>query len=315
MPRCPAPARAPLSSASAPPTAQRPRAHALPYKRCPRLPCSNAPLLPLLALLQPAAAVACATAACCCAAALLPPELLPCLTAAQPLHCPAALPTLPCAAACAATAACAAATACAVAAACAAATACAAAAACVAIATCAAAAACTAACGDSLYNAPLVDRCSLVRSTECSVDLPVKLPLLVKGPPVAQTSQLQLSSSLVDSNTTAVPCSSTKPVEQLSHCERSAATPVHPTKSSGLPKRGRGQHSIPVNTAAACAAAAAACAAAAAALLLVLICRCCCRPRCSSAATAAAGATAGAITTTAAAVTTVLTFYAEGHPI
>ncbi|CAI7776676.1 unnamed protein product, partial [Closterium sp. NIES-53] len=40
---------------------------------------------------------------------------------------------------------------------------------------------------------------------------------------------------------------STKPVEQLSHCGRLAATPVHPTKSSALPKRGRGQHSVPVN--------------------------------------------------------------------
>ncbi|CAI7739051.1 unnamed protein product [Closterium sp. NIES-53] len=97
-------------------------------------------------------------------------------------------------------------------------------------------------------RAPLVDRCSLVRSTDCSVDLPVELPLLVDGPPVAQTSHLQLSSSLVDNNTTAVPCSSTKPVEQLSHCGWSAATPVHPTKSSALPKRGRGQQSIPVNS-------------------------------------------------------------------
>ncbi|CAI7812888.1 unnamed protein product [Closterium sp. NIES-54] len=79
------------------------------------------------------------------------------------------------------------------------------------------------------------------------VDLPVEQPLLVDGPPVAQTSQLQLSSSLVDSSTTAVPCSSTKPVEQLFHCERSAATPVHPTRSSALPKLGQGQHSIPVN--------------------------------------------------------------------
>ncbi|CAI7778512.1 unnamed protein product, partial [Closterium sp. NIES-53] len=74
-------------------------------------------------------------------------------------------------------------------------------------------------------RAPFIDRCSLLRSTDCSVDLPVELPLLVDGPPIAQTSQLQLSSSLVDSNTTAVPCSSTKPVEQLSHCGRSAATP------------------------------------------------------------------------------------------
>ncbi|CAI7802194.1 unnamed protein product [Closterium sp. NIES-53] len=40
-----------------------------------------------------------------------------------------------------------------------------------------------------------------------------------------------------------------KHVEQLSHYEQLAATPVHPTKSSALPKRGRGQHSIPVNTA------------------------------------------------------------------
>ncbi|CAI7861368.1 unnamed protein product [Closterium sp. NIES-54] len=96
-------------------------------------------------------------------------------------------------------------------------------------------------------RASLVDRCSLVRSTDCSVDLPVELPLLVDGPPVAQIIQLQLSSSLVDSNTTVVPCSSTKPVEQLSCYERLAATPVHPTKSSALPKRGRGQHSIPVN--------------------------------------------------------------------
>ncbi|CAI7848731.1 unnamed protein product [Closterium sp. NIES-54] len=65
---------------------------------------------------------------------------------------------------------------------------------------------------------------------------------------VAQTSKLQLSSYLVDSNTTAVPCSSTKPVEQLSHCGWSDATPVHPTKFSALPKRGRGQHFIPINT-------------------------------------------------------------------
>ncbi|CAI7892631.1 unnamed protein product [Closterium sp. NIES-54] len=79
--------------------------------------------------------------------------------------------------------------------------------------------------------------------------LPVELPLLVDGPPVAQSSQLQLSSSLVDSNITAVPCSLTKPVEQLSHRGQSAATPVHPTKSSALPKRGRGQHSTPVNRA------------------------------------------------------------------
>ncbi|CAI7934164.1 unnamed protein product [Closterium sp. NIES-54] len=85
-------------------------------------------------------------------------------------------------------------------------------------------------------------------STDCSDDLPVELPLLVDGPPVALTSQLQLLGSLVDSNTTAVPCSSTKPVKQLSHCGWSAATPVHPTKSSALPKRGRGQHSTPVNT-------------------------------------------------------------------
>ncbi|CAI7771529.1 unnamed protein product, partial [Closterium sp. NIES-53] len=85
-------------------------------------------------------------------------------------------------------------------------------------------------------RAPFIDRCSLLRSTDCSVDLPVELPLLVDGPPIAQTSQLQLSSSLVDSNTTAVPCSSTKPVEQLSHCGRSAATPVHLTKSSALSK-------------------------------------------------------------------------------
>ncbi|CAI7823174.1 unnamed protein product [Closterium sp. NIES-54] len=56
-------------------------------------------------------------------------------------------------------------------------------------------------------------------------------------------------SSLVDSNTSAVPCSSTKPVEQLSHCGWSAATPVHPTKLSALPKRGRGQRFTPVNTA------------------------------------------------------------------
>ncbi|CAI7803975.1 unnamed protein product [Closterium sp. NIES-54] len=96
-------------------------------------------------------------------------------------------------------------------------------------------------------RAPLVDRCSLIRSTDYSVDLPVELPLLVDCLAVAQTSQLQLSSSLVDSNTTTVPCSSTKPVEQLSHCEQSVATPVHPTKSSALPKRGRGQHSTPVN--------------------------------------------------------------------
>ncbi|CAI7873889.1 unnamed protein product [Closterium sp. NIES-53] len=97
-------------------------------------------------------------------------------------------------------------------------------------------------------RAPLVDRCPLLKSMSCSVDLPIKLPLLVDGPPVAQTSQLQLSSSLVDSNTTAVPCSSTKPVEQLYHCGWSAATPVHPTKSSALPKRGHGQHFTPVNT-------------------------------------------------------------------
>ncbi|CAI7826334.1 unnamed protein product [Closterium sp. NIES-53] len=96
-------------------------------------------------------------------------------------------------------------------------------------------------------RAPLVDRCSLLRSTGGSVDLPVEVPLLVDGPSVTQTSQLQLSSSLVDSNITAVPCSSTKTVEQLSHCGRSAATPVHPTKSSALPKRERGQHSTPVN--------------------------------------------------------------------
>ncbi|CAI7904651.1 unnamed protein product [Closterium sp. NIES-54] len=85
-------------------------------------------------------------------------------------------------------------------------------------------------------------------STDCSVDILVDLILLVDGTPVAQTSQLQRSSSLVDSNTTAVPCSSTKPVEQLFYCERSAATSVHPTKSMALPKRGWDQHSITVNT-------------------------------------------------------------------
>ncbi|CAI7793686.1 unnamed protein product [Closterium sp. NIES-53] len=100
------------------------------------------------------------------------------------------------------------------------------------------------------HQVSLVDHSSrrvTLWSTDCSIDLPVELPLLADDPPVAQASQLQLSSSLVDSNTTAVPCSSTKPVKQLSHCGWSAATPVHPTKSSALPKRGRGQHFTPVN--------------------------------------------------------------------
>ncbi|CAI7805386.1 unnamed protein product, partial [Closterium sp. NIES-54] len=41
-------------------------------------------------------------------------------------------------------------------------------------------------------------------------------------------------------------CRSTRPIDQLAHCCRSAAPPAHATTRSAPPKRGRGQQELPL---------------------------------------------------------------------